>query len=86
MCVRSILSSYHAALGQQRTVAVSGEWSTVLTLHYSYTVVACLYVLQALTVMFAHMSCRSMMALTSDAFETCACALGIGKLARLFFM
>jgi hypothetical protein len=44
-------------------------------LHYSYTITACPYILQALTALSTRMSYRSMMALTSGALETCVVAL-----------
>jgi hypothetical protein len=74
------------------TVAVSGEWSTVLSLHYSRIVAACPYVVHVLTVVPGRMSCRLMMAMTSGTLEMCTHALGIGEPcctgmpARLFFM
>jgi hypothetical protein len=95
------LIACHTALGQQYdvmlssrfgTVAVAGEWSIVLAMHYSRTVVVCLYALQALTVLPVRTYCSSMMALMSGALETCARALGTcipsctGRHARLFFM
>jgi hypothetical protein len=63
----------HAALSQQcdvilsshfGTVAVSDEWSTVLTVHCSHTVDVCSHALQVLTTLAACTSCRRMMALT----------------------
>jgi hypothetical protein len=74
------------------TVAVPDEWSIVLVLHCSRIVSTCLHALQALTTLPARMSYRSMLALTSGALKTCACALGTcvssctGRSAKLFFM
>jgi hypothetical protein len=74
------------------TVVMPDEWSTVLVLHCSPTIAACLYALQALIVLPARTSCRRMMALMLNTLETFACALGTcvpnctGRLARLFFM
>jgi hypothetical protein len=74
------------------TVSVIGEWFIVMALHYSHTVAACLYALQALTTQSARMSCRPMMALISGALKICARALETcvpsyaGRPARLFFM
>jgi hypothetical protein len=99
--LRLVLSSCHAVLGQQRgtvlsdwpgTVAVTGEWSTALVLHYSSTIAACPHALQAWTALPAHTSCRLMMALALGALEMCARALGTcmpsctGKPARHFLM
>jgi hypothetical protein len=64
----------------------------VLALYYSRTVAVCLHVLQALTVVPAHMSCMLMMALMSGTFKTCTRTLGAGepcctgRPARFFFM
>jgi hypothetical protein len=58
------------------TVAVSHEWSIVLSLHCSHTVVVCLHALQALTVLSDRTSDRHMMTLTSSVFKTCTRALG----------
>jgi hypothetical protein len=57
------------------TVAVPNEWSIVLTLHCSHSIVACPHVMQALTTLSVHMSCSPMMTLTSAALETYTCAL-----------
>jgi hypothetical protein len=71
---------------------VSGEWSIVLALHCSCNVIACPHALQALTTLSVRTSCMHMMALTSDALETCVRALEIyvpsyiGRSASLFFM
>jgi hypothetical protein len=54
-----------------RTVAVPGEWSIVLPLHYSCTVAACPHALQALTTLPVCMSCKPIMALMAGALETC---------------
>jgi hypothetical protein len=74
------------------TVAVSDEWSIVMTMHYSHTVAACLHVLQTLTMLPARTSYRPMMALISGALEMYECAMGTcvpsctGMTARLFFI
>jgi hypothetical protein len=74
------------------TVVVPCAWSVGHVMHYSNTVATCSHVLQALNVLSGCTSCRPMMARTSDALETCACALGTcepnctGRPARLFFM
>jgi hypothetical protein len=74
------------------TVAVSDEWSIVLTLHCGRTVAACLHAFQALTVLPVRTSYRHMMALMLGALKTCARALGTcmpsctGRPARFFFM
>jgi hypothetical protein len=74
------------------TVAVSDEWSIVMTMHYSHTVAACLHVLQALTMLPARTSYRLMMALISGALEMYECAMGTcvpsctGRTAMLFFI
>jgi hypothetical protein len=57
------------------TVTVPCKWSIGLMLHYGHTIAACPHVLQTLNVLPAHTSFRPMMALTSSAFKTCACAL-----------
>jgi hypothetical protein len=63
----------------------------MLALHCSRNVATCLH-LQALTTLPTCMSCRPMMALMSDALETCAHALRTcvpsytDKSDRLFFM
>jgi hypothetical protein len=83
---------WHRAVGSRNTVEVPGECSTVLVLHCSHNVAACPHVLQALTTLHAHTSCRTMMALTSGALEICARALGTcepsctGRPTRCFFM
>jgi hypothetical protein len=89
-CTRSTVC--HRAVEPLVTVTVADRWSIVLMMHYSRTVAACLYALQALTVLPARISCRLMMALMSDALKTCVRALGTYvpsctcKSAKLFFM
>jgi hypothetical protein len=73
-CTRS--AAWRRAVESLGTVAVPGKWSTVLMLHYSRTIDACLHILQAWSVLPAHTSCSLMMALTSGVSEMCTCALG----------
>jgi hypothetical protein len=83
---------WHHAVGSPGTVTVLGDWSIGPVLHFSNTVAACLYVLQALNALPDRMTCRNMMALMSGAMETCAHALGTyepyctGRPTKLFFM
>jgi hypothetical protein len=66
-CTRSVV--WRRAIGSPDTVAVPDEWSTMLTLHYSCNVAACLHILHALTAVPARTSCRPMMDLTLSALE-----------------
>jgi hypothetical protein len=68
---------WHRAVESPSTVAVPGEWFTVLTLHCSHTVAAYLHALQTLTILHARTSCRFIMSLTSGSLKMCTCALGI---------
>jgi hypothetical protein len=65
------------AVASPGTVVVLGEWSTVLALHCSRTIAACAHVLQTLTVLPAHTSCRHMMALMSGALKMSACVVNM---------
>jgi hypothetical protein len=82
----------HHAVESLVTVTVVDRWSIVLVMHYSRIVAACLYALQALTVLPACISCRAMMALMSGALKTCVRALGTYvpsctcRSGKLFFM
>jgi hypothetical protein len=82
----------HRAVGSPDTVAVSGEWSIVLALHCSCIVATYQHVLQALTTVPAHTSCRLIMALMLSALKMCSRVLGTGepcsieRSASLFFM
>jgi hypothetical protein len=89
-CAQSVV--WHRAIKSPGTIAVLGEWTTGPVLLYSRAIVACPHVLQLLTALHAHTSCRPMMALTSDVLEICVHVLGIrgpsctGSPDRLFFM
>jgi hypothetical protein len=99
--VHLVLSSYHAALDQQRgvvllgragIVAMLGEWSTMLAIHCSRIIATCPHVLQALSALPARTSRRLMIVLTSGILETYARAFRTrgssrtGRPVRLFFM
>jgi hypothetical protein len=85
-------AAWHRTVRLPCTVVVPGEWLIVLELHCRCIVATCPHVLQGLTAVPARVSCKPMMALTSNALETCARALGSSepcctcKSARLFFM
>jgi hypothetical protein len=86
------LAAWHRAIRSPYTIAMAGEWSAVLALHYSCIVATCLHVLQASSVVPARTSCKAMMALTLGALETYVRTLGIGepcctsRPTSLFFM
>jgi hypothetical protein len=86
------LATWHSAVESLDTVAVLGEWSTVLALHCSHTVATCLYVLQTWSVMLARKSCTLRMALMLGVSKMCVHALGTyvssctGRPVRLFFI